>query len=111
MSDSEPDTYVSRIQEKLDTLKREFLDLELEQMRKGEISARQKIEKAKKAIAQRRRELEQRIASARDAAPSAWDEMKDGMEAAWGELREAVDRARADFEGELEEREEEESRA
>ena len=110
MPQSDADTFVGKIQTKLDALTREFLDLELEQMRKGEITARQKLEKAKKSIAQRRKELEQRIESAREAAPTAWDDMKDGVESAWGELCDAVNHARADFEGTLEELEEQDSR-
>jgi signal transduction histidine kinase len=104
---SDADTFVGQIQTKLDALTREFLDLELEQMRKGEVTARQKIEKAKRSIAQRRKELEQRVERAREAAPAAWDDVKDGVESAWTELCEAVNHARADFEGTLEEEEEE----
>ncbi len=90
-------TLTHEIEERIHALSREFLDLELEQMRKGEIEARQRIERAKKSITAKREELEGKLAEARAAAPSAWGEIREGVEAAWEELREAVERAREDF--------------
>lgn len=88
------------IESRVQDLAREFLDLELAQMRKGEIEARRKIERAKKDISAKRKELKSRLSAATDAAPTAWDDTREGVEAAWEDLREAVDRARRDFAGE-----------
>lgn len=104
MPASKAQTFVNEIEMRLQSLKREFLDLELTQMRKGEVSARQKIERAKKSIGTKRRELEQRLSRAKEDPEAASDEARQEIEAAWAELRGAVDQAREDFQ-------EEESRA
>lgn len=101
MPESKADTFVGEIQSRLDDLKREFLDLELEQMRKGEIAARQELEKVKKSVATRRQELEKRLSDARSASGAALGDLQEGVTSAWSELREAVDAARDTFRGEV----------
>lgn len=88
------------IESRVHDLSRTFLDLELEQMRKGEIEARRKLERAKKEISARRSELKRKLSDARAAEPSAWDEACSDVESAWEELREAVEQARREFAGE-----------
>ena len=97
MPTKEAETYINEIQMRLQSLKREFLDLELEQMRKGEISARQKIERAKRDITPKRKQLEEQLSQAREAPASSWEETREGVESAWTDLRGAVDAAREDF--------------
>jgi hypothetical protein len=79
---------------------REFQDLELEQMRRGEIEARARLAKVKRGVDEKRTEVQQSLHQARKASESAWDEARAGFEAAWGELRAAVERARRELSGE-----------
>lgn len=106
-SDKPKAEFTDTMAQRLDELHREFQELELEQMRKGEVKARAKLAAAKKSIAGKRKEVEDRLDTVRRASANAWEEARDGVEAAWQELRDAVDRARKDFEGTLEEETEE----
>lgn len=99
--------FTNRFEEKVtDTLK-EFQQLEIEQMRKGEIEARAKLADAKKAVNAKRDAMKKRLRSARKASRDAWSDAKAGVESAWDELTEAVSDARDSFEG-VEDAEEEE---
>lgn len=100
MPTKKAEAFVNDIEMRLQSLKREFLELELRQMRRGELSARKKIERAKKSIVAKRKELETRLSEAREVPPADWDGVREGVEAAWTELREAVDQAREDFQEE-----------
>ena len=84
---------------RLAKLKRAFLELELEQMRKGEIEARQRLARAKKAVEDRQTAFERAMSQARTATGNAWQEAKDGLDSAWDELADAVEAAREEFAG------------
>lgn len=84
-------------EEHLEEARRQFLDLEIEHMKKGEVEARQEIEKARKAVEQKRSQLERALETARDAGTSAWSEAKEGLESAWGELQDAMEEVRSNF--------------
>lgn len=108
MSGSEPAAELTdRIEQGLERLREEFLQLELDQMRKGEIEARAKLANAKKAVGEKRAEVADRLDTVRKASGAVLEEARVGLQAAWKELRDAVERARDDFEGRLAEEEEE----
>jgi septation ring formation regulator EzrA len=99
--------FAEEMEEQLDTLWARFQAMELEQMRKGEIEARAKLARAKKQVKKRRREVERRLDAVRDSRAGAWEEAGEDAREAWAELEEQVERAQRDFEGTLEEEEEE----
>lgn len=103
--------FAEEMEERLDTLWARFQAMELEQMRKGEIEARAKLARAKKEVKKRRREVERRLDAVRDARPGAWEEAGEEAREAWAKLDEEVERAQHDFEGTLEEQEEEAAEA
>lgn len=90
------------VEEHLESLRQRFQDLELEQMRKGEIAARAKLDEAKQAVNQKRTQLESQLRRARKASGNAWDEAREGLENARSELEAAVERAAQSFAGTLE---------
>ena len=77
-----------------------FQELELAQMRKGEIKARARLAEVKKTVDEKRANARARLAAARLASAAAWDEAKKGLQSAWTELNEAVERARHELTGE-----------
>ncbi len=89
------------MQDRLDQLKKEFQRLELDQMKKGEIEARQKLEAAKKSIEAKRQSFEGELKRAKSVSDQAWDDVSDALRAAWTEMRESVDRARMEFRAEV----------
>lgn len=99
--------FTDNMEEQIEELRKEFQELELEQMKKGEVTARAKLADAKSAFEKKRRDVENRLDTVRRASSNAWDEAREGLDSAWDELRESVERARKDFEGTLEEDEEE----
>lgn len=100
--------FTDKVEERLDELRSEFHDLELEQMRKGEVEARAKLAEAAETIKKKRAHVEAKIEAARKAGDSAWQEARGGLESAWAELTDAFNRAKRDFDGTLEAEEEEE---
>lgn len=92
--------FTGRIEEELERLRRDFLDLELEQMRKGEIAARAKLERAKSVVKEKRVEVEDKLDTAKKVGAAAWREARDGLQAAWDDLEGAVGRAREELRGE-----------
>ena len=99
---TEQDELTQTVEEHLEALRKRFQDLELEQMRKGEIAARAKLDEAKEAVRQKRSQLESQLRRARKASGNAWNEAREGLESAQSELEEAVDRAAQSFAGTLE---------
>lgn len=93
--------YTEKVERLLEDAKKRFQELELEQMRKGEVEARAALAKAQKRFDQRRKEVESELKRARTSSQSAWDDVKDGLESAWGELIESVNHARDEFRGEV----------
>jgi hypothetical protein len=91
--------FTDALESRIDAALQEFQDLELNQMRKGEIKARAKLADAKKLIDEERANARKSLSSARRASAAAWDEAKTGLQAAATELHAAVKRARADFAG------------
>lgn len=103
--------YTEKVERLLEDAKSRFQQMELDQMKKGEVEARAQLARAQERFQQRRKELESQLKRARKAGEGAWSEVKDGVEAAWSELSGAIDRARAEFAGEeLEEEDAEEER-
>ena len=90
------------MQQRLRDLGERFQEMEIAQMKKGEIAARQKLEAANSAIAEKRAEFERQLDRARKVSDEAWDEVSDALRTAWTEMKEAVEHARRDFAGELE---------
>lgn len=93
---------------RLESLRREFQALELEQMKKGEVEARAKLANVKKDVDKKRDAARRSIDGIRGSGASLSDEEHQGVEDSLDELEAAVERARKDFEGTLEEEEEEE---
>lgn len=92
--------FTSQMEQRLDELGRRFQEMEIEQMKKGEVEARQKLEAAKKSVTEKRNEFESQLRRARKVSDDAWDDVSDTLRNAWTEMKEAVDRARAEFDGE-----------
>ena len=85
---------------------REFQDLELEQMRRGEIKARAKLADVRRSYVKKRDAMKDELEKATKASSAAWSDAKAGVESAWTELRAAIDAARSEFsEEETEEKE------
>ncbi|HSG46679.1 MAG TPA: hypothetical protein VLA43_02575 [Longimicrobiales bacterium] len=93
--------YTEKVERLLEDAKKRFQELELEQMRKGEVEARAALAKAQKRFEERRRELESELNRARKSSDSAWDEIRDGLESAWEEVVTSVNHARDEFRGEV----------
>lgn len=101
MTDTPPRAELtSQMEQRLDDLGRRFQEMEIEQMKKGEVEARQRLEAAKKSVAEKRAEFENQLKRARRVSDEAWDDVSDTLRNAWNEMKEAVDRARAEFDGE-----------
>lgn len=92
--------FTEDLERRITGLVRDFQDLELEQMRKGEIEARAKLANVKEQVDEKRSDALASLSRARKASASAWDEAKGGLQSAWTELRGAVDRARDELAGE-----------
>jgi len=86
---------------RFDALAEEFQQLELDQLKKGEIEARQKLEKANESFAEKRSEFERQLSRAGKVSDEAWDDVNDALQTAWADIRQAVDHARKDFAGEV----------
>lgn len=89
--------FTEQIEKRFDEALREFQDLELRQMRKGEMKARAKLAQVKKGFDAKRDALRSRLDEATKASSAAWSDAKTGLESAWEELRAAVDEARNEF--------------
>jgi phage host-nuclease inhibitor protein Gam len=76
---------------------REFHDLEMEQMRRGEIKARAKLADVRKSYVEKRDAMKDALEKATKASSAAWSDASAGLESAWSELRAALDEARAEF--------------
>ncbi|HKK50128.1 MAG TPA: hypothetical protein VKA74_01010 [Myxococcota bacterium] len=92
--------FTSEMEQQLEDLGRRFQEMEIEQMKKGEVEARQKLEAAKKSVTEKRNEFENQLRRARKVSDDAWDDVSEKLRGAWTEMKEAVDRARAEFDGE-----------
>ncbi len=91
---------------RLESLRRDFQALELEQMKKGEVEARAKLASAKKDVTKKRDAARRSVDGIRGSSAALSDEDRQEVENALDELEAAVERARRDFEGTLEEDEE-----
>ena len=103
--------FSDQAEERLEALRKRFQEMELEQMRKGEMEARAKLAKAKKTVDRKRDEAREMLKRARKAGASAAAEIQEGLDAALTELSDAVERARRDFEGIVDDEEEEKQSA
>jgi len=97
--------FTKKLEEQVEAMRKRFQTMELDQMKKGEIEARQKLETAKEAVERKQKQIRSQLDRARKASDAAWDDTREGLENAWNELEGAVERARKDFAGELEEEE------
>lgn len=91
------------MQERLNDLGRRFQEMEIAQMKKGEIEARQKLEAANAIVGEKRQEFERQLRRASSVSDEAWNEVSEALRSAWTEMKEAIDRAQADFESEYSE--------
>jgi multidrug resistance efflux pump len=89
--------FTESIERRIDGLIRQFQEMELEEMRKGEVKARAKLAEAKKTFDQKRRHARESLSEARSASVAAWEEAKAGLQTAWTDLDRAVERAREEF--------------
>jgi len=89
--------FTEQITTRIDALLREFQEMELEQMRKGEIEARAKLAEVKKTFNRKRDAMKKQLEQAGNASSAAWDDARKGVESAWDELRAAMDHARSEF--------------
>ncbi|MEQ8331378.1 MAG: hypothetical protein RH859_13040 [Longimicrobiales bacterium] len=101
--------FTDQIEEQVEALRRKFQEMELSQMRKGELEARALLADAKKAVSRQRTEAARRVASARKASAAGWNDVKEGLQTALDDLSEAVERAHRRFEGIEEDEESEET--
>jgi|GEM_PF-5694884 len=92
--------FTSQMEQRLEELGRRFQEMEIEQMKKGEVEARQKLEAAKKSVTEKRNDFENELRRARKVSDDAWDDVSDTLRTAWTEMKEAIDRARTEFDGE-----------
>lgn len=99
MPDPDRATFTNEVEERLETLRQKFQEMELSQMRKGEMEARAKLADAKKEIDRKRQSARQKLHEARKASENAWADLKEGLGAALTELSDAVERAHRSFEG------------
>lgn len=88
--------------ERLNDAIREFQDLELEQMRRGEIKTRAKLADVRKSYVKNRDAMKAELEMATKASSAAWGDAKAGAESAWKELRAGIDEARSEFSEEKE---------
>ena len=91
------------MQKRLHDLGRRFQEMEIAQMKKGEIEARKKLEAANAAVGEKRAEFERQLRRAASVSEEAWGEVSDSLRSAWTEMKEAIDRAQKDFESEYSE--------
>jgi hypothetical protein len=89
--------FTEQIENRFNVAIREFQDLELEQMRKGEIKVRAQLASVKKSFDIRRTAMQDQLADATKASSAAWSDAKQGLESAWEELSNALGEARAEF--------------
>jgi hypothetical protein len=93
--------FTDEIERRVNEAVEAFQELELAQMRKGEIEARARLAEVKKTVDEKQSNARARLASARSASAAAWEESKKGLQSAWTELSEAVERARHELTGEV----------
>ncbi len=84
---------------RFESLTREFKELEIAQMKKGEIEARQKLDKAKQWVAKTRSDFRKELDRAGEVSDQAWTEVSETLRSAWTEMKESVERARTEFDG------------
>ena len=96
---SERAAYTERFERRIKEALRDFRDIELEQMGRGEVEARARLVAWKGSIHEKRVAAQERPSEARHASAAAWSEARAGVEAAWVELRDAVARARIELLG------------
>lgn len=89
------------MKERFDDLGKEFQELEIEQLKKGEIEARQKLESANATVSETRAEFERQLNRAGKVSNEAWNDVQETLRSAWTDMKEAVDHARKDFAGEI----------
>jgi hypothetical protein len=89
--------FTEQIESSVHEVLKEFQELELTQMRKGEIKARAKLAEVNKTFTRKREAVADELKKAGQAGSAAWTDAKKGVESAWEELRAAVDEARAEF--------------
>lgn len=89
--------FTEQIETRINEIMREFQDLELEQMRKGEIKARAKLANIRGGFVAKRKAVKDQLEQARKASSAAWADSKQGLESAWDELRSALEEARREF--------------
>jgi len=92
--------FTEQMEKRLESLTRDFKELEIAQMKKGEIEARQKLEEAKKWVAKTRADFQNELARARKVSDQAWAEVSETLRGTWTEMKESIDRARTEFEAE-----------
>lgn len=88
------------MEERLISLTRDFKEMEIAQMKKGEIEARQKLQKAKQWVSKTRADFQAELDRARKVSDQAWSEVSETLRSSWTEMKESVDRARSEFEDE-----------
>ena len=94
---TERQTYTEQIEQRIKATLREFQEMELEQMRKGEIEARARLARVKSGVDEKRTVAQRKLHRARKATADAWVEAKAEVEDAWRELRDEVDHARQEL--------------
>jgi hypothetical protein len=87
-------TFTTEIETRVHEVVREFQEMELTQMRKGEIKARAKLAEARKDFTAKRDAMKEALAGAKNASSAAWTDVRGGVESAWEELSTAFEQAR-----------------
>lgn len=101
--------YTKKLERLLDDAKNRFQQMELDQMKKGEVEARAQLAHAQKEVRQKREAFEKELKRVRNSSRDAWEKLQEGADSAWDDLQAAVEAARAEFAGEVVEEEEEET--
>jgi hypothetical protein len=89
--------FTENLEQRIESLVQEFQEMELEQMRRGEMQARAKLADVKKIVDGKRESARKSLAFAHKASAAAWGDAKEGLQSAWRELRDAVQTARDEF--------------
>lgn len=89
--------FTKEIENRVDDVLREFQDMELKQMRKGEIKARAKLAEVRKGFSAKRDNVRKALEEATKASSAAWTDVRGGVESAWEDLHTALEEARAQF--------------
>ncbi|MHC4196944.1 MAG: sll1863 family stress response protein [Planctomycetota bacterium] len=90
------DTYIERIQAKLDQWSAELDKLEAK-ARDAKAGAKVSLQEHIDVLSQKRDDAKARLKEIRESSNGAWEDLKEGAEGAFDSLREAINKAKSHF--------------